>query len=137
MTQHQLIKMLERIAALEAELADIKRRWEKSERWRKAYQDGKSKLYAMEGAIAEAAMECLPCNEAQMDQWFRQEYVHRDALDNANKELAAERARLDYIEREAYCLSFNVDPTQIIWGDGVITTRSLREEIDAAMKEGK
>lgn len=42
-----------------------------SERWRQAYQKGKHELYAMGGAVAEAAFAHLPCNEGQLDRKSR------------------------------------------------------------------
>jgi len=94
------IAILPKVEKLEAELAAIKEKWIASEKWRKAYQEAKHKLFEMGGGFAEAAMDVMPCNESTLDQWFRAEYVHRDALDNANAELAAAKrdaARLDLL----------------------------------------
>jgi hypothetical protein len=44
---------------------------EVSEAYRQAYQDGKYKLYAMGGAIAEAAVEHLPMSEGPLDRAAR------------------------------------------------------------------
>lgn len=49
---------------------------EASERWRLAYQEGKEKLYAMGGAIAEAALDNLPCNEGGLDRLSRQVFLY-------------------------------------------------------------
>jgi hypothetical protein len=67
-------------ALRKAEEADeLRKMYEAEVKWRKSYQDGKGELYSKGGVIAEAAMECLPCNEAGVDQFFRKNYVHADA----------------------------------------------------------
>ena len=58
---------------------DYKLQWETSEKWRKAYQDAKERMYSAGAEIAEFAINHMPCNESQVDSWFRREYIHRGA----------------------------------------------------------
>jgi len=86
--------LLERITKLEAELAEARQwkdKWETCEKWRKFYQEAKGKLYAMGGEVAEACWNHMPCNEAQIDQWFRGEFVYKEAYDRVGAELEAAR----------------------------------------------
>lgn len=58
------------IAALQAEVEALRSTLEASERWRRAYQAGKHALYAMGGAVCDAAMKNLPCGEGELDRRF-------------------------------------------------------------------
>lgn len=59
----------ERIAALEAQNAELKNALMVSEQFRRAYADGKYKLYSMGGEICEAASEHLPCSEGPLGRY--------------------------------------------------------------------
>ena len=87
---------------LEAELAEArqwKEKWETCEKWRKFYQEAKGKLYAMGGEVAEACWNNMPCNESQVDQWFRAEFVYKAAYDRVSSELAEARAMGDRYQK--------------------------------------
>jgi hypothetical protein len=55
------------IARLTAERDELRRCLEVSEDFRKAYQDGKYKMYAQGGLVCEAAASFLPCGEGPLD----------------------------------------------------------------------
>jgi hypothetical protein len=61
----------ERALAAEAEITNLKHLLSVSEDFRKAYADGKYKLYAMGGEICEAAAEHLPMSEGPLERACR------------------------------------------------------------------
>ena len=65
------LSALDDIDALEAENKRLKELLAVSEDYRKAYQDGKYKLYAMGGDICEAAAEHLPMGEGPLERACR------------------------------------------------------------------
>ena len=74
------------IEALTAERDKLKTHYEAEVKFRKFYEEGKGNLYSMGGAIAEAAMEHLPCNEGGVNSFFLRNYVHREAFDAVTAE---------------------------------------------------
>lgn len=71
--------------SLTKERDGLKNAYENEAKWRKAYQEGKGKLYELGGVIADAAMAHLPCNEAGVDRFFRQHYVTTAAAQQVRK----------------------------------------------------
>jgi len=125
-------------------------KWRASEIWRKAYQEAyreaKHKLYAMGGAITEAAiavMPVMPCNEGELDKWHRHEYIHRDAIAPLKAALAAaqkDSERLDHAEAIIAAIYRNADNSlwfgTTIHGNGRdFDGADFRAAIDAAREE--
>lgn len=79
-----------RIAELEAALAQQKQMYEQEAKWRKAYQEAKGKMYQAGGDIGQFAIGNMPCNEGELDLWFRKIYVSREAYDSLKAELEAQ-----------------------------------------------
>ncbi len=99
------VEMPEYIQRLQRECAELRNLLEVSDDYRRAYADGKYKLYAMGGEIAAAAAEHLPMSEGPLDRAV-------DAVTGAlqlkriivaeRKENAALRAERDQAKRCSY-----------------------------------
>jgi hypothetical protein len=59
------------VRKLSEEVTHLKHLLSVSEDYRRAYQEGKYKLYAMGGEICEAAADCLPMSEGPLDRAVR------------------------------------------------------------------
>ena len=69
---HARVEVLEeRVTGLEAENERLKELLSVSEDYRRAYADGKYKLYAMGGEICEAAATNLPMSEGPLERAVR------------------------------------------------------------------
>ncbi len=126
---------IEEIRKLKAERDDLLASFKASETWRKAYQKGKGKLYAMGGVIAEAAMSCLPCSEGALDQ-RHMKYIETPYVDSIKRERDAATKRAEVAENVAnhlLCLINVSSPEARDWQmDGL--KKQARERIDQQRK---
>jgi hypothetical protein len=91
--------LLDALKRCEAERGNLREAFAASEAARKKYREGKFKLYAMGGPVAEAAMSCLPCGEGTLESFYVQTFLepHRPIIEA----LEAERDRLRAMFAEA------------------------------------
>lgn len=108
-TQLQEIERLRQaLAALEAQKVKLERLLTVSEDFRRAYQDGKYKLYAMGGAICDAAADNLPMSEGPLDRACQKE-VGRPQIRAEVSAVAALEARNRDLEEQIHASDLKLE----------------------------
>lgn len=110
-------ELLTEVDLLTAENVEVKSALMISEKYRRAYQNGKGELYAMGGKFCEAAMKYLPCGEGSIDRYGdRIERENSPRLLAERNVLVAENAELRAGIAEVRCDAENVDDALAVFG---------------------